>query len=354
VDFNPSSVARVCVRSTNWLGDAVMSLPAIRAIRKTLPHAGLALVARPGLAGLFARESAVDRVIPYPAPSNFAARRAFAAELREQKFDCAILLQNAFDAALIAWMAAIPERIGYGRDGRRLLLTRAIPVPEPGDIPRHERFYYLELLRCAGIIDRFPACDAIALENVEAARRSGGEHLRALGIAEPVIGISPGAAYGNAKRWMSERFAECGRALRPADGTVLVFGSAAERELAETVARAIPGARNLAGQTTLREFIDLVACCRLFLCNDSGAMHVASALGVPTIAVFGATDDVTTGPTGSHALVVREHAECSPCLLRECPIDHRCMARVTAERVIAAAEGLCAAPAFRDRSIANR
>lgn len=354
MDFNPSSVARVCVRSTNWLGDAVMSLPAIRAIRKTLPHAGLALVARPGLAGLFARESAVDRVIPYPAPSNFAARRAFAAELREQKFDCAILLQNAFDAALIAWMAAIPERIGYGRDGCRLLLTRAIPVPEPGDIPRHERFYYLELLRCAGIIDRFPACDAIALENVEAARRSGGEHLRALGIAEPVIGISPGAAYGNAKRWMSERFAECGRALRPADGTVLVFGSAAERELAETVARAIPGARNLAGQTTLREFIDLVACCRLFLCNDSGAMHVASALGVPTIAVFGATDDVTTGPTGSHALVVREHAECSPCLLRECPIDHRCMARVTAERVIAAAEGLCAAPAFRDRSIANR
>ncbi len=342
MDFNPSSVARVCVRSTNWLGDAVMSLAAIRAIRNTLPHAHLALVARPGLADLFAREDAVDRVIPYPAARNFGARRAFAAQLRKERFDCAILLQNAFDAALVAWLADIPERIGYKRDGRGRLLTRAIPVPEPGDIPRHERFYYLELLRRAGIIDRFPPCEAIALENVEAARRSGAEHLAALGIAEPVIGIGPGAAYGNAKRWMSERFAACGRALRPADGTVLVFGAAAERELAESVAREIPGARNLGGQTTLREFIDLVACCRLFLCNDSGAMHVASALGVPTVAVFGATDDVTTGPTGSHALVVREHAECSPCLLRECPIDHRCMTRVTAERVIEAARSLCA------------
>jgi heptosyltransferase-2 len=341
LDFNPSSVARVCVRSTNWLGDAVMSLAAIRAIRNTLPHAQLALVARPGLAGLFTRESAVDRVIPYPAPRNFAARRAFARVVRQYGFDCAILLQNAFDAALIAWLAGIPERIGYGRDGRSRLLTRAIPVPEPGDIPRHERFYYLELLCRAGIIDRFPPCESIVLENLETARRSGAEHLAALGIAAPVIGISPGAAYGNAKRWMSERFAECGRALRPPDGTVLLFGAAAERELAETVAREIPGARNLAGETTLGEFIDLVACCRLFLCNDSGAMHVASALGVPTVAVFGATDDGTTGPTGSNAVVVREHAECSPCLLRECPIDHRCMTRVTAERVIEVAGKLC-------------
>jgi heptosyltransferase-2 len=147
---------------------------------------------------------------------------------------------------------------------------------------------------------------------------------------------------------MSERFSECGRVLRPAEGTVLVFGAAAERELAENVAREIPGARNLAGQTTLGEFIDLVACCRLFLCNDSGAMHVASALGVPTVAVFGATDDVTTGPTGSHAVVVRAHAECSPCLLRECPIDHRCMTRVSVERVVEAARSLRAGTAVSD------
>jgi heptosyltransferase-2 len=352
-------MSRVLVRATNWLGDAVMSLPAIRAIRQVFPHAHIAIATRPWVADLYARESSIDRIIPYT-----GSRRAFAARLREERFDGAILLQNAFDAALLAWLARIPERIGYNRDARGLLLTRAIPVPEPGDIPRHERFYYLELLRRAGMIERFPPTDAIRLEGIEAARESGARHLAALGMAGPVIGISPGAAYGNAKRWLPDRFAEVARsslgsagglatgdlrlgskapvarppALQPA---VLVFGSASERPLCEEVAgklsRSGIQASNLAGQTTLSEFIDLAAACRLFLTNDSGAMHVASALAVPTVAVFGATDDATTGPTGPLARVVREHAECSPCLLRDCPIDHRCMTRVTADQVAAVA-----------------
>ncbi len=153
--FNPSSMSRVMVRATNWLGDAVMSLPAIRAIRGVFPHAHLAVVAKPWVADLYAREKSIDRVIPYTA-KTFADKRAFAARLRRERFDGAILLQNAFDAALMAWMAGIPERIGYRRDGRGFLLTRAIDVPEPGDIPRHERFYYLELLRRAGMLERFP------------------------------------------------------------------------------------------------------------------------------------------------------------------------------------------------------
>jgi heptosyltransferase-2 len=328
VDLNPSSVSKVLVRATNWLGDAVMSLPAIRAIRQIFPHAHLAVAARHAVADLYARETVIDQVITYT-----GGRRAFAGRLRDQRFECAILLQNAFDAALLAWMARIPMRIGYSRDGRGLLLTRAIKVPEPGDIPRHQRFYYLELLRRAGLLEHFPASDAIRLEGIEAARESGVRRLAALGITGPVIGISPGAAYGNAKRWLPERFVACAAKLsQPA----LVFGSASERELCEQVARGL-GARNLAGETTLGEFIELAAACRLFLTNDSGAMHVASALGVPTVAVFGATDDTTTGPTGPSARVVREHAECSPCLLRECPIDHRCMTRVTAEQVAATA-----------------
>jgi len=316
------------VRATNWLGDAVMSLPAIRAIRQIFPHAHLAVAARPAVADLYVRETVIDQVICYT-----GGRRAFAARLRDECFECAILLQNAFDAALLAWMARIPIRIGYNRDGRGLLLTRAIPVPEPGDIPRHERFYYLELLRRAGLLEHFPASDAIRLDGTEAAREAGGARLSALGITGPVIGISPGAAYGNAKRWLPERFVEAAAKLsHPA----LVFGSASERGLCEQVARGL-GARNLAGHTTLGEFIELTAACRLFLTNDSGAMHVASALGVPTVAIFGATDDATTGPTGPLARVVREHAECSPCLLRECPIDHRCMTHVTAEQVAATA-----------------
>ena len=335
-------MSKVLVRATNWLGDAVMSLPAIRAIRQVFPHALLAVLARPGVAGLYARETAIDRVIPYPALQGLGARRAFAARLRAERFDSAILLQNAFDAALIAWLAGIPERIGYRRDGRGMLLTRAIDVPEPGDIPRHERFYYLELLRRAGLIERFGECGAIRLDGIAEAREAGAAHLGALGVAGPVIGISPGAAYGNAKRWLPERFAESGRQIAgDLRASVLVFGAAAERPLCETVAEALRRggieARNLAGETSLREFIDLAAVCRFFLTNDSGAMHISSALGVPTVAVFGATDDTTTGPTGDLARVVREHAECSPCLLRECPIDHRCMTRVEAARVIAKA-----------------
>jgi heptosyltransferase-2 len=335
-------MSKVLVRATNWLGDAVMSLPAIRAIRQVFPHAHIAVLARPGVADLYARETSIDLVIPYPSPKGLGARREFAASLRALGFDGAILLPNAFDAALTVWLAGIPERIGYRRDGRGMLLTRAIPVPEPGDIPRHQRFYYLELLRRAGLIERFPECGAIRLDGIAGARQAGAAHLAALGVAGPAIGISPGAAYGDAKRWLPERFAESGRQLAGELGaSVLVFGAAAERPLCETVALALRregiDARNLAGETSLREFIDLAAACRLFLTNDSGAMHVSSALGVPTVAVFGATDDTTTGPTGELSRVVREHAECSPCLLRECPIDHRCMTRVTAAGVAAAA-----------------
>ena len=197
-------------------------------------------------------------------------------------------------------------------------------------------------MRRAGLIERFPESEAIRLDGIGGAREAGAAQLSAMGVAGPVIGISPGAAYGNAKRWLPERFAESGRQLAGAmEASVLVFGAAAERALCETVAeplrRAGIDARNLAGETSLREFIDLAAACRVFLTNDSGAMHVASALGVPTVAVFGATDDTTTGPTGGLARVVREHAECSPCLLRECPIDHRCMTRVEVAHVAAAA-----------------
>jgi len=311
---------RIVIRSTNWLGDAVMSLPAIRAVRDAYPRAHLAVVARPWVADLYSREPAIDRVIVYP-----GRRWSFIRQLRAERFDCAILLQNAFEAALVARLAGIPRRIGYARDGRGWLLTDAIPVPLPGEIPRHERFYYLELLRRAGIIDRLPESDAIRLSGWGS---GGGE----------TTGISPGAAYGNAKRWLPERFAEAALRL---GGPVAVFGSAGERALCETVAEAIRRgggtAHNFAGETSLSQFIEMAAACRVFLTNDSGAMHIASALGVPTVTVFGATDHTTTGPTGPLARVVRQPVDCSPCLLRECPIDHRCMTRVTVEQVVAAA-----------------
>ncbi len=329
------------MRATNWVGDAVMSLPAIRALRGAFPKARITVAARPWVADLYAREEAIDSVIPYPKPSRLRDRFAFAAKLKEEHFDAAVLLQNAFDAALLAWLARIPVRIGYDRDARGFLLTHPIPTPDEGAIPRHERFYYLELLRRAGVIQNLPACDAIRLGGLDAAREAGGRLFAGMGMAGAVLGVSPGAAYGDAKRWMPEGFAEAARLIcagRPGSfAGVAVFGSVGERPICERVAELLRQtdivARNLAGETTLREFIDMAAACSLFLTNDSGAMHIASAADVPTVTVFGSTDDVGTGPTGAKARIVSARVDCAPCLLRECPIDHRCMTRVRPEDV---------------------
>jgi len=327
---------RILVRATNWVGDAVMSLPALRALRDRFPAAKISILAKPWVGDLYRREPFCDEMIPYTA-SDLTSKWAAGRALADGGYDCAILLQNAFEAAAVAFAARIPERIGYARDGRGFLLTRAVSVPHSGEIPPHERFYYLELLRRAGIIHALPTCDSIRLEGAAAARQAGAARFRELGLGEAIIGISPGAAYGTAKRWLPERFAETAiRLASELDAAVAIFGSKSEHSLCESVAESVaPSARvkNFAGETSLAEFIEFAAACRVYLTNDSGAMHIASALGVPTVAVFGATNHITTGPTGPLARIVREHVDCSPCLKRECPIDHRCMTRVEAARV---------------------
>jgi len=337
----PVAFSKILIRATNWVGDAVLSLPAIRTVGARFPAAEIVVLARPWVAGLYARETGISRVIPYGAAPGFhdlSGKLRVARALRREKFDCAILLQNAFEAAAITWLAAIPRRIGYARDGRGMLLTDAIPVPTVGEIPRHERFYYMEMLLRARLIEQMPPGEAIRLEGADVAKAAGARRFAQLSIGEPVIGVSPGAAYGTAKRWLPERFAEAAVATaRAQGGSVAFFGSAGERDLCQSVCQIVAqegvSSHNLAGATALGEFIELAAACHVFLTNDSGAMHIASALGVPTVAIFGATDDATTGPTGALARVVREAVECSPCLLRECPIDHRCMTGVSAARV---------------------
>jgi lipopolysaccharide heptosyltransferase II len=332
---------RILVRATNWVGDAVMSLPALQAIRERFPGSHIAVLARPWVADLYARESFADEVILYTSPRGFkdlSGKWRLARELRARHFDLAILLQNAFEAAALVVAAGIPRRIGYDRDGRGLLLTDRIPVPRRGEIPKHERFYYLELLRRAGLLDGYGEEGCIRLSGAAEAGAAGAVKLRAAGLQGPVVGVSPGAAYGTAKRWLPERFAEAAAELcGQIEGSVALFGSGDERQLCDEIAADIRRrgyeVHNFAGSTTLREYIELAAACRVYLTNDSGGMHIASALGIPTVAVFGATDDVATGPTGPAARVVREMVECSPCLLRECPIDHRCMTRVPSERV---------------------
>jgi heptosyltransferase-2 len=332
---------KILVRATNWLGDAVLSLPAIRALRAAHPQAEIVVLARPWVAALYEGERSIGRVIPLTAASgarDWRAKWRLGAQLRRERFDLAVLLPNSFESAALIWLSGARRRVGYARDGRSLLLTDAIDVPRPGEIPPHERYYYPELLRRAGLIEKLPRIDEILFDGLDELRARGQALFAARGIRLPAIGVNPGAAFGTAKRWLPERFAEAARRLAAAhSASITVFGAEAERELCAHVAAAA-GGHNLAGATTLREFIDMTAACSLCLANDSGAMHVCAATGAPSVTVFGPTDEIGTGPVSPRARMLREPVDCAPCKLRECPIDHRCMTRVTVDRVIAAAE----------------
>lgn len=342
---------KILVRATNWIGDAVMSLPALRAIRGRFPDAQITVLAKPWVTALYDGESSIDRVVPLegaPGARDWAAKWKLVRQLRGERFELAVLLPNSFESAAVVWMAGARRIVGYARDGRSALLSDAVAVPAKGEIPPHERFYYLEMLRRAGLIESIPDVPEIYLDGIPEARRRGEKLFERFGVKLPVIGVSPGAAYGAAKRWLPERFGEAAaRLAAEMHGSVAVFGSRAEKPMCDTVARVAGGhcpvhglVHNFAGETDLRAFIDMTAACRLYLTNDSGAMHIASALGVPSVTVFGPTDEAATGPLGPTARLVREPVECAPCLLRECPIDHRCMTRVTAEHVVRAAEDL--------------
>lgn len=341
---------KILVRATNWVGDAVMSVPALQALRQGYPEAHIAILARPLVAGLYGREPFCDELIPYEAPSGwtgFGHKLRLARELQARHFDCAVLFPNAFEAAALVRLAGIPHRIGYEREARGWLLTNAVRRPKPGEIPAHQRFYYLELLKRAGMIGGYAMDGAIRLSGSAAAAKLGRNRLEEAALQGAVIGVSPGAAYGGAKRWLPERFAAAAEQLaRERHASIAIFGSKEEFAICNAVREALQKhgitCVNFAGATSLGEFLEMAAACELFLTNDSGPMHIASALGVPTVAIFGATDDLATGPIGEHSRVVRVPVSCSPCLLRECPIDHRCMTAVSAEAVSQAALSLVA------------
>lgn len=332
---------RILVRAANWIGDAVMSLPAVRAIRGRFPDAVIHVLARPWVAALYERERSIDGLIVLKGSPGFrdlSEKWRAVGRLRDERYDTAVLLPNSFESAALVWLAGITERIGYARDGRSPLLTLAPSPPKRGEIPKHERYYYLELLRRAEIISSLPDVPEIRFDGIDESRLRGDQLLKAQGCAGCVIGVSPGAAYGGAKRWPGERFAEAAaRIARLREASVAVFGSAAERDLCESVAMSAGGV-NFAGRTSLRDFADMTAACRLFLTNDSGAMHIASASGVPTATIFGPTDENATGPTGSKAIILRQPVACAPCLLRDCPIDHRCMTGIAVQDVVQAVQ----------------
>jgi heptosyltransferase II len=336
---------KILIRATNWVGDAILALPALRAARMRFPDAQIAIVARPYVADIYRDQEICNQLIPYDPKglhAGFFERERLAAELRAQKFDVAVLLQNAFDAAWLAWRANIPERIGYARDGRRFLLTKAVPVPQYGEIPAHEKFYYLELLRRAGWVDSVQDESFIGLLVPKEKRRNADELLRKSGVREGAlrIAIGAGASYGSAKCWSPLRFAEVANRLQAEAGAdVILFGTVAEASVSAAIsAKMLQPPIDLTGKTAIADLPALLSQCHLFIGNDSGAMHVAAAVGLPVVAVFGPTDPFGTSPVTQRCSIVQQKPYCSPCFLRRCPTDHRCMTAITADTVEAAAK----------------
>ncbi len=330
-------VRRLLVRSTNWIGDAVMTTPAIRSIRHAFAGAEITLLAKPWVLPVFARSPHIDHFLEYDVQNRhrgLAGRWRLVRDLRKEHFDAAILLQNAFEAALIAATAGIPTRIGFDTDGRRLLLTH--PVRRPAELKkRHQTGYYLEILRGLGL----PAGDAkLEIPLSEADRQRAVDRLKAEGIAPgtPLVGLNPSATFGPAKQWPEDRYAALGDWVTENYGArVLIFGGPGDQALGQRIADAMRHPPvNLAGRTGLAEAMAIIGALDLFVTNDSGLMHVAAALDTPLIAIFGSTNPVTTGPMGSRSRVVRTDVACSPCLKPHCRYGHLdCMRRITVERL---------------------
>jgi heptosyltransferase-2 len=337
-------IERVLIRGTNWIGDVVMTLPAVAAIRRRWPGARVAVLAKPWVAEVYRLSPDVDEVIVFQEPGRHAGipgKLRLANELRSRRFDCAILLQNAIEAAILARLAGIPLRAGYNSDGRGLLLTHAVRRTQ-AIRQVHQIDYYIEMVLTLGCLS---AGREVCLRPGSDYQKTAEALFRQYGIGtgHMLIGLAPGAAYGPAKKWFPERFAAVADHLIEATegGQVILFGSNGDRESTAAVqGSARHPLIDIAGMTNLKEAIALIARCSLFLSNDSGLMHVAGALGVPTVAIFGSTNPATTSPVGDKSVIIHRDVPCSPCLKPVCPTDFRCMETIGVEEVYEAARKL--------------
>ena len=329
---------RLVILAPNWLGDAVMALPAIADVRRAAPAAAIAVAARAAIAPLFGLVPDVNETIVLERPAalhDVHAWRTLGAELSGARFDTALLLPNSMRAALVASRAGIPERWGYRTAWRGSLLTRAIHPPSG----LHQVEYYQQLVHALGFVNG-PVEPRVTVSHD--ARDAGVRALTSAGWdgRAPLVALAPGAAYGGAKRWPPAYFGELADALG-ADGVscVLVGGAADAATGAEVTALSGRHARlvNLMGRTDLATLAGVMAACRALVTNDSGAMHLGAAVGVSVTAVFGPTDEHATGPLGDAHVVLTHEVWCRPCLLRECPLDHSCMRGIGVPDVLDAA-----------------
>lgn len=329
------------IRSPNWIGDGIMSLPAIRAYKKFFPQNRLAVAARRYLADIFLNIPEIDEVVSIPDRLTVATYASALRQLRERRFQRGVLFTNSFASALFFRLAGIRDCSGYDRDGRGWLLRDRVPFRGNGE---HHQFYYLNLVEhlagektdCA-----FPA--DLVVSSAESAWAA--EWLAGQGVAagQPLLAVAPAAAYGSAKAWLPARFRQVIAAWHEAHPgcAVLLLGGPAEKDGIAAMAAGLPApVLDLAGRLTLRQTIAVLARCRLFIGNDSGLMHIAAALAVPLVALFGPTEPGKTAPLGRDYRLLYRGADCAPCRRRECPTDHRCMSAITVGQVLAAAAEL--------------
>jgi heptosyltransferase-2 len=316
-------VDRLLVVAPNWLGDAVMALPAIADVVRAWPRTALTVAARSAVAPLFEMVPGVGAVVPSESLPAGA------------QYEAALLLTNSFHSALTVWRAGIPERWGYRRDLRGPLLTRAVAPP----IGVHQAAYYQQLVQALGFASGplEPAVSltpAISLGAKQLLAKHGWDG------ATPLVAFAPGAAYGSAKRWPAESFAAAVRSFQAEEQGAVIVGSAADRSASHELRRHLGQdglLLDLVGQTDLPSLAGVLAQCRALVSNDSGAAHLAAALGLPVTVVFGPTDERATHPIGRREPVILTHEVwCRPCMLRECPLDHRCMRLIDVDRVVTA------------------
>jgi len=321
-----------------------MTLPALDAVGEAFPSSVMCVVAKPWVAPVYAHHPAVDRVMVLnKGEGTFSDVGEFmrcVRRIREERFDLAILFQNAFEAALLTFLGGVRFRLGYRTDGRGFLLTHGA-IRNKEVLGVHQTEYYLSILRGMGwkAENRVPTL-AVSPSDREAADTV----LRQMGVsqAEFLLGLAPGAVFGGAKRWPAERFAEIGdMAVQRWGARVVLLGSSREASICERVRKEMrSGVMDLSGRTSLGVAMGVIGRCSFLVCNDSGLMHVAAALGLPTLAVFGPTDPVATGPRGPRVAIVRHDTSCAPCLKPECTEDHACMLGVQPKEVWEAMEAL--------------
>lgn len=334
---------KILIRGTNWIGDAVMTIPALRELNRVFPDSHLTLYMRPWAEGIFRDADFVDEILTFEKKKkhSLGELREEADLLRREKFDLAILLTNSFESALVTKLARIPRRIGFNKDLRGLLLTDPIAVPEWKG-RNHEVYYYLAL--AAETERRILGRETIPIGEPDIRLDVSGKRLHdarksldAAGadLLKPVVALGVGSTNSRAKRWPADRFAALSDRLQnEIQANVLIVGSPDETDVADAVTKAASQPIiDLAGKTSLAEVTAILSVCDLFISNDMGLAHVAAATGTETLVIFGPTNDVTTRPFGENSTVVRHNVECSPCMLRDCPIDHRCMTRISVERI---------------------